>query len=110
MNSAPHPPSFEEARNFRQKVRAAGLNPNYWYACEQIANLRPGEVKEIVWCQEEPGNQGAWHRVQHYLMRHMRPDQVLSYALRPSSSSPAISARAHRSLPPRSIMTRASCR
>ncbi len=43
----------------------------------------------IVWCQEEPGNQGAWHRIQHYLLRHMLPDQKLSYALRPSSASPA---------------------
>jgi 2-oxoglutarate dehydrogenase E1 component len=48
------------------------------------------KAKEVVWCQEEPGNQGAWHRVQHYLLRHMRADQVLSYALRPSSSSPAV--------------------
>jgi hypothetical protein len=38
-------------------------------------------AKEFVWCQEEPGNQGAWHRVQHYLLRHMRADQILSYAL-----------------------------
>ena len=54
---------------------------------EEIHRYR--KAKEVVWCQEEPGNQGAWHRVQHYLLRHMRPDQVLSYALRPSSSSPA---------------------
>jgi 2-oxoglutarate dehydrogenase E1 component len=47
-------------------------------------------AREVIWCQEEPGNQGAWHRVQHYLLRHMRPDQVLSYALRPSASSPAV--------------------
>ena len=44
----------------------------------------------MVWVQEEPGNQGAWHRVQHYLLRHMRPDQTLSYSLRPSSASPAV--------------------
>ncbi|MBI1395927.1 MAG: 2-oxoglutarate dehydrogenase E1 component [Betaproteobacteria bacterium] len=44
---------------------------------------------DIVWCQEEPGNQGAWHRIQHYLHRHMRPEQKLRYALRPSSASPA---------------------
>jgi len=48
------------------------------------------KAKEIVWCQEEPGNQGAWHRIQHYLLRHMRPDQKLSYALRPSAASPAV--------------------
>jgi 2-oxoglutarate dehydrogenase E1 component len=47
------------------------------------------DAKEIVWCQEEPGNQGAWHRIQHYLQRQMLPHQKLSYALRPSSSSPA---------------------
>ena len=47
------------------------------------------DAREIVWCQEEPGNQGAWHRIQHYLVRHMLPLQKLSYALRSSSSSPA---------------------
>ncbi len=44
---------------------------------------------EVVWCQEEPGNQGAWHRIQHYLLRHMRKGMRLGYALRPSSASPA---------------------
>ncbi|MCU0870125.1 MAG: 2-oxoglutarate dehydrogenase E1 component, partial [Burkholderiales bacterium] len=44
---------------------------------------------EVLWCQEEPANQGAWHRIQHYLARHMRAEQVLRFALRPSSASPA---------------------
>ncbi|HEY0664569.1 MAG TPA: 2-oxoglutarate dehydrogenase E1 component, partial [Gallionella sp.] len=44
---------------------------------------------EVVWCQEEPGNQGAWHRIQHYLLRHMRRGMRLDYALRPSSAAPA---------------------
>jgi 2-oxoglutarate dehydrogenase E1 component len=47
-------------------------------------------AKHVVWAQEEPGNQGAWHRIQHYLHRHMRPDQNLSYAGRASSASPAV--------------------
>jgi 2-oxoglutarate dehydrogenase E1 component len=54
---------------------------------EQIERYK--DAREIVWCQEEPGNQGAWHRIQHYLLRHLMPHQKLSYALRPSSSSPA---------------------
>ncbi|PTR05948.1 2-oxoglutarate dehydrogenase E1 component [Nitrosospira sp. Nsp5] len=48
------------------------------------------QARDILWCQEEPGNQGAWHRIQHYLMRHKRPEQVLGYALRVSSASPAV--------------------
>ncbi len=47
-------------------------------------------AKSVVWAQEEPGNQGAWHRIQHYLQRGMRAEQTLSYALRPSSASPAV--------------------
>jgi 2-oxoglutarate dehydrogenase E1 component len=46
-------------------------------------------ASEVLWCQEEPGNQGAWHRIQHYLSRHLRSGMKLGYALRPSSASPA---------------------
>ncbi len=55
----------------------------------QIEVERYPQARDILWCQEEPGNQGAWHRIQHYLLRHKRPDQVLGYALRASSASPA---------------------
>ena len=51
---------------------------------------RYAKAREVLWCQEEPGNQGAWHRIQHYLLRHMRQDQVLAYAMRKSSASPAV--------------------
>lgn len=44
----------------------------------------------VTWCQEEPGNQGAWHRLQHYFRRHLLDRQILNYALRPSSASPAV--------------------
>ncbi len=48
------------------------------------------KATEVIWCQEEPGNQGAWHRIQHYILRNMRPDQRLSYAGRASSAAPAV--------------------
>ncbi|MDP1787176.1 2-oxoglutarate dehydrogenase E1 component [Nitrosomonas sp.] len=51
---------------------------------------RFSNAKSVIWCQEEPGNQGAWHRIQHYLRRHLRPEQMLGYALRESSASPAV--------------------
>jgi 2-oxoglutarate dehydrogenase E1 component len=58
----------------------------------QIERYR--KATEIVWCQEEPRNQGAWHRIQHYLTRHMLPHQKLFYAGRPSSASPAVGYKA----------------
>ena len=47
-------------------------------------------AKDVLWCQEEPGNQGAWHRIQHYLLRHLGLNQTLCNAMRPSSASPAV--------------------
>jgi 2-oxoglutarate dehydrogenase E1 component len=44
---------------------------------------------EVVWCQEEPQNQGAWYQTAHYLRENMREDQKLYYAGRPASASPA---------------------
>ena len=55
---------------------------------EQIA-LYP-HARSVVWAQEEPANQGAWHRIQHYLLEHLRPDQALTAAQRKSSASPAV--------------------
>jgi 2-oxoglutarate dehydrogenase E1 component len=44
---------------------------------------------EVVWCQEEPRNQGAWYAIEHHLRAVLRQDQKLEYAGRPPSSSPA---------------------
>jgi len=44
---------------------------------------------EVVWCQEEPQNQGAWYQTGHYFEANMRPQQKLFYAGRPASASPA---------------------
>jgi 2-oxoglutarate dehydrogenase E1 component len=45
---------------------------------------------EVVWCQEEPQNQGAWYQTRHYYAEYMRAEQKLHYAGRPSSASPAV--------------------
>jgi 2-oxoglutarate dehydrogenase E1 component len=69
-------------------IRVAQLYPFPHDEFQAQLDLHPN-ANEVVWCQEEPGNQGAWHRIQHYILRHMRPDQVLGYAMRASSASPA---------------------
>jgi 2-oxoglutarate dehydrogenase E1 component len=45
---------------------------------------------EIMWCQDEPQNQGAWFFVQHYIHENMAEGQKLGYAGRPASASPAV--------------------
>ena len=45
---------------------------------------------ELVWCQDEPQNQGAWFFVQHYIHENMSEGQRLGYAGRPASASPAV--------------------
>jgi 2-oxoglutarate dehydrogenase E1 component len=46
-------------------------------------------VEEIVWCQEEPQNQGAWYQIRHRLLALMQDEQQLYYAGRSSSAAPA---------------------
>ena len=46
-------------------------------------------ASEVVWCQEEPQNQGAWYQTAHYFRENMREDQKLYYAGRPASAAPA---------------------
>jgi phenylpropionate dioxygenase-like ring-hydroxylating dioxygenase large terminal subunit len=41
------PPSFSAARNLRQKARAAGLHPDYWYPVEYDRQVPPGRVVEV---------------------------------------------------------------
>ena len=45
---------------------------------------------EIVWCQDEPQNQGAWFFVQHYIHENMLDGQKLGYSGRAASASPAV--------------------
>ncbi|KQM75599.1 2-oxoglutarate dehydrogenase E1 component [Xylophilus sp. Leaf220] len=47
-------------------------------------------VTDIVWCQDEPQNQGAWFFVQHYIHENMADGQKLGYSGRAASASPAV--------------------
>ena len=49
-------------------------------------------MEEMVWCQEEPMNQGAWFQSQQHMLnamwRHL-PNKFLRYAGRPAAATPA---------------------
>ena len=46
-------------------------------------------VKDFVWCQEEPQNQGAWYCSQHHFRAAIPAGAELTYAGREASAAPA---------------------
>jgi len=72
-------------------VRLEQLYPFPDLELEEVLKLYVN-IKDIIWCQEEPMNQGAWYSSQHH-MRHViqrtHPQLHLSYVGRESSAAPA---------------------
>lgn len=69
-------------------IRMEQLYPFPDALCREVLT-QYSHVKEIVWCQEEPQNQGAFVFVQHYFLRLLAKGQELHYAGRAASASPA---------------------
>ena len=69
-------------------VRVEQLYP---FPREELAAelARFGKVADIVWCQEEPQNQGPWFQIRHHLVACLQDAQSLHYAGRTRSPSPA---------------------
>ena len=69
-------------------VRIEELYPfpadDYQAVLDRYANAR-----EIVWCQEEPQNQGAWYQIRHRLQAPLDEKRMLHYAGRESAAAPA---------------------
>lgn len=47
-------------------------------------------VEKVVWCQEEPKNQGAWFPSNHHFRACIKKEHELLYAGRPASAAPAV--------------------
>jgi 2-oxoglutarate dehydrogenase E1 component len=69
-------------------IRVEQLYPFPHKQFEAQMKRYPGAT-EVIWCQEEPQNQGAWYQTAHYFRENMRDDQKLHYAGRAPSAAPA---------------------
>ncbi|MFA5938829.1 MAG: 2-oxoglutarate dehydrogenase E1 component [Sinimarinibacterium sp.] len=79
----------KEGLNNVAVVRVEQLYPFPHEAYETVLDTYPN-AKEVVWCQEEPENQGAWYQIKHRLGAYLRPHQHLLYATRKGSASTAV--------------------
>jgi len=48
------------------------------------------QAKDVVWCQEEPQNQGVWFSSQHNILDCLQDDQKLRYVGRGFAAAPAV--------------------
>ena len=84
------------------KRRADGHNDTAIVRIEQLYPFPEDDLGEVVaqykklvdvvWCQEEPMNQGAWYCSQHHMrnvLHRYHPKLYLRYAGRPASAAPA---------------------
>jgi 2-oxoglutarate dehydrogenase E1 component len=48
------------------------------------------KIEHIIWCQEEPKNQGAWYQSKHHFYNNIEKDITIFYAGRAPSAAPAV--------------------
>jgi 2-oxoglutarate dehydrogenase E1 component len=69
-------------------VRIEQLYPFPSEEYEAILSRYSG-AREIVWCQEEPQNQGAWYQIRHRLQEPLGARRQVLYAGRAPAAAPA---------------------
>jgi 2-oxoglutarate dehydrogenase E1 component len=74
-----------------KNVAIVRLEQLYPFPVQEYADVLaayPG-AREVVWCQEEPQNQGAWYQIQHRLRQPLENGRELYYAGRQPAAAPA---------------------
>ncbi len=69
-------------------VRVEQLHPFPDRELVEVLSRYPS-LEEVVWCQEEPKNQGAWYQIRHHLRERAGKERRLYYVGRRRSPSPA---------------------
>lgn len=79
----------DEQLNHIAIIRIEQLYPFPKKMLQQVLAKFP-QAKKVVWCQEEPQNQGVWFSSQHNIKDCLQADQTLSYAGREFAAAPAV--------------------
>jgi 2-oxoglutarate dehydrogenase E1 component len=69
-------------------VRIEQLYPFPGEEYEAVLARHPN-LREVVWCQEEPQNQGAWYQIRHRLQEPLGQRRIVLYAGRAPAAAPA---------------------
>ncbi|MDT8409065.1 MAG: 2-oxoglutarate dehydrogenase E1 component [Wenzhouxiangellaceae bacterium] len=82
----------EDAEQGLDSVAVVRVEQLYPFPRDEVVEIiqRYPHTEQVVWCQEEPMNQGAWFQIRHHLQVCITDEQVLDYAGRRPSASPAV--------------------
>jgi 2-oxoglutarate dehydrogenase E1 component len=84
---------LKERRDREQdEVAIIRIEQLYPFPAEEVADIMKDyqHVKDFVWCQEEPQNQGAWYSSQHNFWAAIPSGAQLTYRGRDASAAPAV--------------------
>jgi 2-oxoglutarate dehydrogenase E1 component len=75
----------------RDNVAIVRLEQLYPFPSDEYEAIirKYAKAHEVVWCQEEPQNQGAWYQIRHRLQRPLSSKDELLYAGRAGAAAPA---------------------
>ena len=78
--------------NELNNVAIIRLEQLYPFPADEVSNIFADymHVKDFIWCQEEPQNQGAWYCSQHHIRTVLPDGAKLQYAGRAASASTAV--------------------
>jgi 2-oxoglutarate dehydrogenase E1 component len=74
-----------------EDVAIVRIEQLYPFPAEEYAAAleRYPNANEVVWCQEEPENQGAWYQIKHRLQAPLAEHHAMLYSTRPGSATTA---------------------
>jgi 2-oxoglutarate dehydrogenase E1 component len=74
-----------------ESVAIVRVEQLYPFPSEEYQSIlqKYSNAREIVWCQEEPQNQGSWYQIRHRLQSKLDEKHELLYAGRAGAAAPA---------------------
>lgn len=88
----------QKHENSLSNIALIRIEQLYPFPAKELAQLmnQYNKASQVIWCQEEPRNQGAWYTIRHYLESLIRQGQTLEYVGRDAAAAPAVGvARIH---------------
>ncbi|VAW85109.1 2-oxoglutarate dehydrogenase E1 component [hydrothermal vent metagenome] len=82
----------EQTKQNLLKIAVVRIEQIYPFPDVELENIMTeySNAQDIVWCQEEPENQGAWMFIRNLIENKLKVDQKLRYAGRQASAAPAV--------------------